>query len=69
MLQQHLDFFDLDKDGVVSVSETFRALRSLDLGWEPFNTLLAAWLALVFHVVLSYWVSERDERGCIMDRQ
>jgi peroxygenase len=31
-LAQHLDFFDVDRDGKISVSETFRGFRSVGVG-------------------------------------
>lgn len=53
-LQQHLDYFDLDKNGIITPAECFRALRMLRVAWEPFNTILAAVMALALHICFSY---------------
>ncbi|GBF87601.1 hypothetical protein Rsub_00312 [Raphidocelis subcapitata] len=57
-LLQHLDYFDLNKDGRITVIETWRALRYLRLLWEPFNTVLCFWLAVAFHLPLFWWTQD-----------
>lgn len=57
-LQQHLDFFDINKDGVIMPWETFLALRFLKFAWEPFNSIISFWVAAFFHVAFA-WPSQR----------
>lgn len=53
-LQQHLDFFDVNKDGRIFPYETFFALYVLKPAWEPFNTFICFWLAIGFHMYFAY---------------
>lgn len=36
------------------LTHTHIALRFLRFAWEPFNTIIAFWLALAFHLVYAY---------------
>ncbi|THH28185.1 hypothetical protein EUX98_g6009 [Antrodiella citrinella] len=49
VLQQHIDFFDLNHDGVITPLETYLAFRSL-----KYNPLFAILSALFIHLGLSY---------------
>ncbi|KAH6607549.1 hypothetical protein Trco_003862 [Trichoderma cornu-damae] len=49
VLQQHCDFFDQDKDGIIWPLDTFRGLRALG-----FNLLLCLLSVLIIHVSFSY---------------
>ncbi|KAH8101333.1 Caleosin related protein-domain-containing protein [Cristinia sonorae] len=49
VLQQHVDFFDINKDGVITPFETFIALRSIN--WSILLTIIAV---LFIHGGLSY---------------
>ncbi|XVE81916.1 hypothetical protein DITRI_Ditri15bG0104800 [Diplodiscus trichospermus] len=49
VLQQHVSYFDRNKDGVIYPWETFLALQ--DLGLNPFYSLFAA---TIIHIGLSY---------------
>ncbi|KAF9506989.1 hypothetical protein BS47DRAFT_1333584 [Hydnum rufescens UP504] len=48
-LQKHVEFFDVNHDGVITVDETFRGLRSL--GWGPIFGLVSV---LIIHLPFSY---------------
>eukprot|EP00877_Chromochloris_zofingiensis_P005194 jgi/Chrzof1/14676/Cz09g11210.t1 len=53
-LMQHLDFFDWNKDGKIYVWETFYTLTQLRFAWEPFNTIISFWVALIFHLAFAF---------------
>lgn len=54
-LQQHFDYFDINKDGKITIWETFTATRYLHLGWVgPLNWMVSAFIALAVHFGLSY---------------
>ncbi|KAH9944700.1 Caleosin related protein-domain-containing protein [Amylocystis lapponica] len=51
VLQQHCDFFDHDKDGVIWPLDTFRGFRALG-----FNLLLSLFAAFIIHASFS-WIT------------
>jgi len=48
-LQQHCAFFDLDRDGVLSLTDTFAGMRLLGFNW-----LTAGLFTLLIHLAFSY---------------
>lgn len=53
-LQQHLDYFDVNKDGRILPWETFVALYVLKFAFEPLNAIICFYVALFFHVYFAY---------------
>ncbi|KAL7802160.1 Caleosin related domain-containing protein [Trichoderma aethiopicum] len=49
VLQQHCDYFDQDKDGIIWPLDTYRGLRGV--GW---NILLSLFATFIIHVPFSY---------------
>lgn len=53
VLQQHIDYWDVNNDGIITISETFVGLRAL--GFSLFNCILGTF---VIHSMMSYPTSE-----------